>query len=183
VPISDVRIKHYDGNEALQLKEPMLRVYLASHHDQQHNPWFGPGPFWQRLVELYAPGQGFSLVVAWQDGTMIGYAFGSPTGKPQSVWDMIRSAMPDVSVATTADPIYFFREFAVDPECQGKGYGRLLHDALLMARPESLAHLLVRQDNPAKHAYARWGWHIVGQVQPFDDAPVMDAMVLRLPIE
>jgi GNAT superfamily N-acetyltransferase len=160
----------------------MLRVYLASHHDQQHNPWFGPGPFWQRLVELYAPDHGFGLVAAWRDETMVGYAFGSPMGKPQEIWGMVRSAMPDVAVTATEEPIYFFREFAVDPSCQGKGYGRLLHDQLLGTRPERLAHLLVRQDNLAKAAYVHWGWRIVGQVQPFEDSPVMDAMVLRLPV-
>ena len=180
MPEPDARIERYDAEGALQLKEPMLAVYLASHHDQQHNPWFGPGPFWQRLVELYAPSQGFSLVAAWQAEAMVGYAFGSPMGKPQQIWDMIRVTMPDVPTHARDEPIYFFREFAVDPGRQGKGYGRLLHDALLKARSERLAHLLVRQDNPAKHAYQHWGWQVVGQVQPFDDAPVMDAMVLSL---
>jgi len=181
VPESDVRIEHYDSEGALQLKESMLAVYLASHHDQQHNPWFGPGPFWQRLVELYAPSHGFGMVVAWHGEAMAGYAFGSPMGKPQEIWDMVRTALPDIAVSA-GDPVYFFREFAVDPSHQGKGYGRLLHDALLRTRPERLAHLLARQDNPAKNAYARWGWHIVGQVQPFADAPVMDAMVRVLPL-
>lgn len=173
----DVRIEHYNSKGALQLKDPMLAVYLASHHDQQHNPWFGPGPFWQRLVELYAPNPGFGLVAAWHGDAMVGYAFGSPMGNPQEIWGMVRLNLPSVPVSTTEEPIYFFREFAVDPNRQGKGYGRLLHDELLKTRPERLAHLLVRQDNPAKNAYTRWGWLIVGQVQPFPEAPEMDAMV------
>jgi GNAT superfamily N-acetyltransferase len=178
-----VRIEHYGSKGALQLKEPILAVYLTSHADQQHNPWFGPGPFWQRLVELYAPSRGFGLVAAWQDDTMVGYAFGSPMSRPQDIWQMVRRSLPDVSVQKTSEPIYFFREFAVHPDHQGKGYGKLLHDALLKTRPERLAHLLVRQDNPAKDAYQHWGWHIVGQVQPFSDAPVMDAMVLVLRLD
>jgi GNAT superfamily N-acetyltransferase len=121
-------------------------------------------------------------MVAWQDEVMVGYAFGSPMGRPQQIWDMVRTSMPDISVSAAEEPVYFFREFAVDPSYQGKGYGRLLHDALLKTRPERLAHLLVRQDNAAKNAYSRWGWHIVGQVQPFADAPVMDAMVRVLPV-
>lgn len=52
--MTEVRIEHYDSEGALRLKEPVLAVYLASRHDQQHDPWFSPGQFWQRLVELYA---------------------------------------------------------------------------------------------------------------------------------
>jgi GNAT superfamily N-acetyltransferase len=181
VPEPDVRIEYYNSEGALGLKDQMLVVYLASHHDQQHNPWFGPGPFWQRLVDLYAPSDGFGLVAAWQGKAMTGYAFGSPTGKPQEIWDMVHTALPDIPVSSVQEPIYFFREFAVDPGHQGKGYGRLLHDALLKTRSERLAHLLVRQDNPAKSTYTLWGWQIAGQVQPFPEAPVMDAMVRVLP--
>jgi GNAT superfamily N-acetyltransferase len=183
VPEPDVRIENYDSQGAVRIKEPMLAVYLASHHDQQHKPWFGPGPFWQRLVELYAPSHGFGVVVAWQGEAMAGYAFGSPMGKPQEIWDMVRTSLPDIPVPSAQEPIYFFREFAVDPSYQGKGYGRLLHDALLKTRPERLAHLLVRQNNPAKSTYMRWGWQIAGQVQPFPEAPVMDAMVRALPLD
>lgn len=182
MPEPDVRVEHYHSQGALRLKEPILAVYLASHHDQQHIPWFGPGPFWQRLVELYAPGPDFGLVAAWVGETMVGYAFGSPMTRPQEIWNMTRAALPDIATDSADEPIYLFREFAVDPAWQGKGYGRLLHDALLKRRPERLAHLLVRQDNPAKSTYTRWDWRVVGQVQPFPDAPVLDAMIHVLPL-
>jgi hypothetical protein len=61
----DVRIDHYGQHESLSLRNHILKVYLASHHDQQHDPWFGPDLFWQRLVELYAPSREFGLVAAW----------------------------------------------------------------------------------------------------------------------
>ena len=177
VPDSDVRTGYYGSVGALGLREPMLAVYLASHHDQQYDPWFSPESFWDRLLNLYAPGPDFGLVVAWQDDTMIGYAFGSPKDNSADIWEMTAHTLPEVTAPPTPTPIYFFREFAVSPEYQGKDYGRLLHDTLLNTRPERLAHLLVRQDNSAKQAYLHWGWHTVGQVQPFPDAPVMDAMV------
>jgi GNAT superfamily N-acetyltransferase len=95
---------------------------------------------------------------------------------------MTRAALPDVAAHSIDEPIYLFREFAVDPARQGKGYGRLLHDALLKTRSERLAHLLVRQDNPAKGTYTHWGWQVIGQVQPFPEAPVLDAMIRMLPL-
>jgi hypothetical protein len=34
---------------------------------------------------------------------------------------------------------------------------------------------------PARRAYLSWGWRKIGELRPFDDAPVYDAMVRRLP--
>jgi len=178
----NIRTGYYNAEEALRLREPVLAVYLASHHDQQHNPWFSPEQFWRRLVELYAPSRDFGLVVAWEGATLAGYAFGSPKDNSADVWQMVERTLPEVPVPEAPEPVYFFREFAVDPVHQGKGYGRLIHDTLLGTRRERLAHLLVRQDNPAKGTYLHWGWQIVGQVQPFEDAPIMDAMVRLLPL-
>ncbi len=179
---SSVRVDYYGPDDALRLREPILAVYLASHHDQQHNAWFGPDQFWSRLVELYAPSRDFGLVAAWQDDVMVGYAFGSPKDNPSDIWEMVKQSLPEVPVPQDPVPIYFFREFAVHPNYQGKGYGHKIHYALLKTRPEPLAHLLVRTDNPAKASYTRWGWHVVGKVQPFADSPVMDAMVRVLPL-
>ena len=177
-----VRIDRYGPDETLLLREPILAVYLASHHDQQHNPWFGPGPFWDRLVDLYAPTRDFELVAAWLDDTMIGYAFGSPKDNPADNWKMIRQALPEVPFPGESVPIYIFREFAVHPDYQGKGYAHAIHDALLKNRPEPLAHLLVRPGNRAKDIYLHWGWRVIGKVQPFTDSPTMDAMVRLLPL-
>lgn len=178
---SDVRTEYYDADGTLKLKEPLTALYLRSHLDQQHNPWYSPEQFWDRLVKLYAPGRDFGLVVAWRDGAMVGYAFGSPSDKAHDIWEMAHNALPDLDLQSTPEPIYVFREFAVDPAYQGQGYGRLLHDALMRTRRERLAYLLVRPDNTsAKSAYLSWGWQKVGQVQPFPDAPVMDAMVRGL---
>src|SRR5215469_7637663 len=106
----DIRIDYYGSDDALRLREPILDVYLASHHDQQHNSWFGPDQFWERLVELYAPSRDFGLVAAWQDDTMAGYAFGSPKDNSSDIWEMVGQSLPDVPVPQQVVPIYFFRE-------------------------------------------------------------------------
>jgi GNAT superfamily N-acetyltransferase len=80
-------------------------------------------------------------------------------------------------------PVYVFREFAVHPDRQGKGYGRLIHDELLRDRPERLARLAVRTDNlQATGAYLSWGWQRIASERPFPDAPMMYIMVRRLPM-
>lgn len=177
------RIERYGPEETLKLKDSMISIYLAGHVDRGEKSWYGAEQYWHRLTQLYAPSRDFSMVAAWKNGVMVGFAFGSPKDNSATLWEMTGHALTDVALPDRPEPIYFFREFSVHPEHQGHGYGRLLHDSLLRGRPEPLAHLLVRQDNPVKDIYQHWGWRIVGQIRPFENSPVMDAMIIRLPIE
>lgn len=177
----ELRIARYDAAGTMRLREPLKALYLKSHLDQQCNPFYSPEQFWERLETLYAPGRGFGTVAGWLDDVMVGYAFGSPRDRTQNIWDEVRDTLPDVPIPERPEPVYIFRELAVDPPWQRHGFGRVLHDALLDDRPERLAHLLVRPDNvAARSAYLSWGWRKIREIQPFPDAPVMDAMVLRL---
>lgn len=179
-------VRRHDGHETLDLREPILRVYGASHAEPiQREPWLAEEQFWQRLVELYAPGRGFEMVSGWLGHDMIGYAFGSPRdGMPTTpVWEQVKAAASDFPIRDMTESIYIFREFAVHPEHQSKGHGRELHNALLTGRPERLACLAVRVDNKqAAGAYLAWGWRRVGTIQPFPDSPVLDQMVHPLPL-
>jgi GNAT superfamily N-acetyltransferase len=145
-------------------------------HDAEDN-------FWQRLVDIYAPGRDFAMVSGWLDDGMIGYAFGSLRDNPASTWQAVKAVLPDVPVPDEDEPVYVFREFAVHPDHQGKGYGRLIHDELLRGRPERLARLAVRTDKAqATGAYLSWGWQKLASERPFPDAPMMYIMVRRLPL-
>ena len=175
-------IRRYRAVETMNLQDHVLPVYAASHADLVDDPWFPPERFWQRLVSLYAPGRGFELVAGWMGDLLVGYAFGSPRYDSAAIWEDVRQALPELLVPTEPEPVYIFREFAVHPQHQRRGYGRIIYDALLSARPEPLAHLLVRPDNAlAIRAYMSWDWRKIGQKQPFPDAPVLDVMVRELP--
>lgn len=113
---------------------------------------------------------------------MIGFAFGNPRDRTAEIWEAVARALPDVAVPENPEPVYIFRELNVYPRYQGRGYGRALHDALLANRPERLADLLVRPDNPARLAYLSWGWRKLGELQPFPDSPVFDEMARVLPL-
>jgi ribosomal protein S18 acetylase RimI-like enzyme len=177
---TQLRIERRDGPGTLDLRGEILAVYGASHADQMHDPWAHPDRFWERLVELYAPAKDFGLVAGWLRDELVGYAFGSPL-LSDPIWQDVRKGMPDKTLPSEPQPLYVFREFAVHPAHQRRGYGRALHDALLAGRPELLAYLCVRPDNPAKLAYSSWGWRQVGQLKPFEDSPLFDVMVKELP--
>ena len=175
---SDITLRRHGAEETLTLRDQILPVYAASHEHLIAKPWWSPQEFWDRLVQIYARTRDFELVSGWLDDTMVGYAFGSPKDDTGKMWPDIHTAFPYLE---PDGPVYIFREFAVTPKLQRRGYGRLIHDELLRGRLERAAHLLVRKDNePARAAYRRWGWTFVGEIQPFDDAPTLDAMALDL---
>jgi GNAT superfamily N-acetyltransferase len=181
---SDLSLCRHDAPATVRLREPILEVYSAAEAQTiSADAWANPDKFWQRLVDLYAPTPDFEMVTAWLHDQLVGYAFGSPREDTASIWSQVTTALPDIPVPPANPPIYIFREFAVHPRFQRNGYGRRLHNELLTRRPEPLAHLLVRVDNaPARSAYAAWGWRKIGQSQPFPDSPVLDALVIPLPL-
>ncbi|MBF6170061.1 GNAT family N-acetyltransferase [Nocardia blacklockiae] len=172
---SGLVLARYDAVGTLGLADELKSVYLASHRDQQGDPWYAPDRFWERLNQIYAPIPEFELVTGRVDGALIGYAFGTPYRRPEEVWDKATHAFPALGRAASG-PVYIFREFAVHPMAQGRGYARRIHDALLSERPEPLAYLLVRVGNPAREVYESWGWCLIGQTQSFADSPVMDEL-------
>lgn len=177
-------VERHDGSFTLGMREDILPVYAASHHDQMHDPWFHPDRFWERLVELYVPGRDFELVAGRVRGVVVGYAFGSPRDQHGPIWDDLRSSYPEWDLPVGSVPMYMFREFATHPDHQRMGIGRQLHDALLGPRPEPAAELLVRKDNvAAQAAYRSWGWVQLGEKQPFPDSPVFDRLALKLPLD
>jgi predicted GNAT superfamily acetyltransferase len=64
-----------------------------------------------------------------------------------------------------------------------RGVARRLHAELLAGLTVERVTLTMRPEPeaaPAQAAYAAWGYVKVGQSQPWDEAPVYDAMVLDL---
>jgi hypothetical protein len=107
-------IERHDAASTRGLRDGILSVYTASQDDQMHDPWFHPGPFWDRLVELYLPGRDFEMVIGRVAGRAVGYAFGSPGDQHDNIWDDLRSTYPEFGLPAESVPMYMFREFAVD---------------------------------------------------------------------
>ncbi|MGI5375730.1 hypothetical protein ACQEV2_16055 [Streptomyces sp. CA-251387] len=63
---------------------------------------------------------------------------------------------------------------------RGSGVARQIHDELLRDRLEKRVALLVERDHPKVRAvYEAWGYEWFGEVVPFPDAPLYDALILR----
>ncbi|MGA8112619.1 MAG: GNAT family N-acetyltransferase [Actinocatenispora sp.] len=177
---TDLTVRHLSAEDMNALKEPLLDVYAKCYADLIAKPFFAPERHWERL-EGYASRNGFALVIGSVGTEVVGCALGFTLPAETGWWKGLKTEVDPADVVETGTRTFALNELMVAPGHTNKGHGRALHDALLADRSEQRATLLVRPDNiPARPAYLRWGWRKLGEIQPFDDAPRYDAMVLDL---
>lgn len=170
---------HMTGESAKAVLEaPYVSIYLAIRAEPPYNA--GPNYTRERFIErtrVQTEVPGFELVAAELDGEPVGFAFGftmaagrwwggDATPPPSDVLDVPKLAVVELDLLAAH---------------RGQGIGKRLLAALLDGRDEPRATLLSRPDTPAHAMYQRWGWTIVGTVQPAPDAVVADVMATTLP--
>lgn len=132
---------------------------------------------WSRKIDQ----RNFRLVVARRADEPIGFAFGLQLRARTKWWDGALTPLPDELTAEYPGRTFAIIEIAVRRPYRQHGIGRLLHTHLTAGLSEQRITLLVRPEAPApQHAYRSWGYQTVGQIQPFPDAPLYDAMIKPL---
>jgi GNAT superfamily N-acetyltransferase len=179
-PPLEPALAHHDAQQAAKLREELIEVHLDARAELLDNPFYSGQRFGERL-DSYLLSPGFDLVTAKVGEELIGYAFGGTLPANTLWWRGAEVADPDVT-RETGQRTFAFREILVRQAHQRRGHAHRLHDELLGARSEERATLLVRDDNPARELYLRWGWNLVGHLQPFPDSPRFEAMVIPLPL-
>jgi len=163
------------------MRDELLAVHEDSQGELLDQPFFSTERFWERF-ENYIKDASFVLATGRVDGALIGYAFGSTLSADTSWWRGVQQIDDPDLTRETGSRTFAFREFLLRKAFQGRGYGHQLHDALLDGCTDERATLLVRSDNPARELYLRWGWSLVGYVQPYPDSPRFESMIKPLSI-
>jgi GNAT superfamily N-acetyltransferase len=180
--VTDLTIRHHDAAGMRAMREEILALYSEVYAGQLDDPFRTPERFWDRL-DAYASRDGFAMVTGRVGDDLVGFALGYTLPKNSSWWTGLRGPNADDEEFTREDGTRTFalNELMVHPSWRGHGYGHALHDALLSPRTEQRATLLVRPDNePARSAYVRWGYRMIGSIQPFSDSPTFHALVRPL---
>jgi hypothetical protein len=123
---------------------------------------------------------GWSRVVGHDGDKAVGYAYGAPLQPRAAWWGGLLTDVPADIVEETGTRTYALSELMVRIPWRKTGAAGRLHDALLEARTEERATLLVDPTHPKVHAhYDSWGWHTLGDLRPrVPDAPLFHAMLL-----
>ncbi len=182
VSAPELTVEHFGASGMHEQREPLLKVYAEVYSDRLDDPFFSLPRYWERL-EGYASRDGFSLGTGRLGGELIGYALGYTLPAGSRWWSGLRGEVDPKLLVEDGHRTFALTEIMVRERWRRRGHARALHDALLSGRQEERATLLVLPDNvPARTAYLAWGWYKLGELQPFDDAPVYDAMVRELPL-
>lgn len=182
VAVPELTVERVDADGMRERRQLLLDVYAEVYADRLGDPFFSLPRYRERL-EGYAARDGFTLVTGELDGELIGYALGYTLPAGSRWWNGLRDHVHPELLVEDGRRTYALTEVMVRADWRRRGHARALHDALLSGRREERATLLVLPGNvPARTAYLAWGWHKLGKLQPFDDAPVYDAMVRQLPL-
>jgi len=161
-------------------KDDLIAVYLDAYADRLDDPFLSPDRHWERL-QGYASAGGYGIVEARIDGKMIGYALGYTLPASANWWRGLTAPVDPSFLVEDGSRTFALTYMMVRTGFRRTGYAKRMHDALLSSRTEQRATLLVHPANmAARNAYYSWGWYKVGDLQPFSDAPVYEALLKPL---
>ncbi|NEA80401.1 GNAT family N-acetyltransferase [Actinospica acidiphila] len=174
VTSSVIDLRHYrHGNLPDGFKDLLIRVHADAYAEamedefNQRFPWF---------VDHWSAMDGFTCVVAFDGEEPTGFAYGAPL-PPGREWWRTTDYQPNNGYTST----YAVSEVMVRPQWRKRGISAQLHEALLKERSEDLAVLLVDVTHPkVQDLYESWGYHKVGEQQPFADSPLYAVMLKDL---
>ncbi|MED7948840.1 GNAT family N-acetyltransferase [Streptomyces sp. BE20] len=168
-----IDLRHFHGDN---LPEDHRQVLLEVHSDAYQAQ--ADDPFVQRFawfVDHWTARSGYSCVVAYEDSTPVGFAYGAPLTTGAEGW------RPHLDPAPERTRTFAVSEVMVRPAWRKQGIAQAVHDVLLADRGEALAVLYVDTTHPRVQAmYESWGYTKVGEHRPFEDAPLYAVMLQEL---
>jgi GNAT superfamily N-acetyltransferase len=179
---ADIVLEYLDAQRAPALVDRFVALYLEVYPD---GGFHGEERYRRQLTgHLTAPG--WQAVTASRGGAgcadLAGYAYGFALGPQTRWWNGLLTEVPADFRVEDGQRTFAVSELLVCPKSRRRGVGRALHAALLSARGERRATLLVEPENlVAQTAYASWGWRKVASLRPsWPGAPVFDVLILPL---
>lgn len=183
---ADVELSRHDGGEAAALAEELADLYRAVYSRQEpqaSDPFYSRERFLDRFAG-YSSAPGFELIVARQDGRMVGFLYGYQLPPTSRWWEAVRTEagepLPPEFRAESGQRTFAVNDMVVLPELRRHGLARAMHTEVVKGHPGSRFTLTVRPDNDAAQAaYRNWGYRAVGKQQPFPDSPVYNTLVFE----
>ncbi|MFJ8277605.1 GNAT family N-acetyltransferase [Streptomyces griseoviridis] len=175
-----MRLERRDAAGLSDIRPQLLDVYAEIYAARLSEEFHSVERFDERL-NWNTEVPGFAAVVAYLDDTAVGYAYGCALQATTRWWRGLRTPVPPDATAETGVRTFALSELMVVERLRGTGAARRIHDALLRDRSEDRVTLLVEREHPkVRGLYEAWGYEWFGEVLPFADAPLYDALILRI---
>jgi ribosomal protein S18 acetylase RimI-like enzyme len=170
-------VTRHDGEGLRNQEDDILAVYREAYAERLDNPFFHPDRFWER-IEQGSHRDGFRLVTGRVQDELVGFTLGSVLPADTAWWRGFKGTPDPDLVRETGSRTFGINELQVRPAWRRRGYAKAMSEELLDDLPVERVTLLVRAENtPAYNAYVSWGFRVIGQMQPFNDSPLYEAMV------
>jgi GNAT superfamily N-acetyltransferase len=174
-----MHIERYNSTSAAERVPAFIDLYAEVYGVPPYagDPFFSVDMYAERLAGAMTM-RGFEIVTATIDDLLVGIGHGVTLPRDVAWWQSIKDSQPThLAEAAETGNIFWLRELQVRPAHRNEGIGRELHDYLRAGRSEAVTTMTVITDNePARSAYLRWGYQIIGQIRHAPESPLYDAM-------
>jgi len=175
-----MQIEGHQATDTLGLVPSLLSLYSDVYGVAPYvgDPFFSVETYAQRLTGALEM-SGFEIFTASVGQTIVGSVHGVTLPPDVKWWESLKDSIPDEFIeAANRGTIFWLRELMVREPYRNNGLGRALHDRLRESRAEEFVTMTVIIDNePARSAYLRWGYEIIGRIRHSPESPLYDAMI------
>lgn len=173
---TELDLRLYGHEHSASIRELLLDV-----HDEAYagvDDPLTPREAFAQFVDSWSAKEDFACVIAFDGQEPVGYAYGAPLSAGTTWWAKVVPVLSGAFTAETGARTFALSELMVCTPWRGTGASRQIHDELLRGRAEERVTLLVHKDHVKVRAlYEGWGYESVGEVVPFEGAPMLCAMV------
>ncbi|GAA2473113.1 hypothetical protein GCM10010388_77120 [Streptomyces mauvecolor] len=171
----------YNRDQLDAIRPTLVSLYGEVYAKEMADPFFSIERFEDRLSG-HASRPGWEAVVAYDRGEAAGYAYASPLPERTGWWTHMLTPLPEDQTRENGQRTLALFEIMVRSPWRGTGLAHRIHEELLHGRPEERVTLLVDPTHAkVKALYESWGYHNIGDQQPFPDSPVYATMLRTLP--
>jgi GNAT superfamily N-acetyltransferase len=171
-------LSHHQDLAAIE--DIVMTIYAEVYATQLHIPFDSLERFRERLHK-YAAAPGFDCVIGRLDGEPVGLVYGYALQEGANWWKGLQTPIESSEITEDGRRTFALCDIMVRENWRKTGISYAIHEELLKVRNESRVTLLVDTAHPkVRTLYERWGYHQIGTLLPFPDAPLYDAMIRHL---
>lgn len=171
-----------DGEHAGPLLSELSAVYAEVYADPPYEWGEEHVALFQERFEVQRRHDGFRLVLARAAGELVGFGFGVTLLPGTPWWQNLLTALPDEVTRERPGRTWALVELMVRARWRRRHVAEAIHEMLLDGRAEERATLTVLlAAGPARAAYEKWGWQLVGRKRnPLPGGQVFEVMLKDL---
>ncbi|MCM2386829.1 GNAT family N-acetyltransferase [Streptomyces albipurpureus] len=179
---TDTVIRAYGPGKVPPMLDVIADIWADAHPELVDNPGAEAAGLSVRALHRQITGHlkhsGFALVVAYAEGTAVGFGYGFLCSA--NYW-FGPGLMDQVPTGARTERLMGLCELAVRPPWQSRGIGSQIHDELLKTVAPVWSSLLALPSNArGKELYARLGYEYAGPYRNTADGPEFDLLLLRV---